>query len=344
MSILLFGDIHMGDHKAFALPASDFPSSRVRIIVQSLRWLLTQVEEHEPSLVVCLGDLIHHPQESNYFLLGLLAEFFENLAKYPGVQVEVLVGNHDANERPSGGMPYRRPVQEIVARAVHVIDRSRQEGDIAFLPYYADLSKVLHALPPGKMVFCHTDVQEHPYGGKRLGPSVAEFPCEEVYSGHVHRGQLLPLEKGQPRFEYVGALLPTSFADQGEEFGALLLTDEGCRRLVNPHAVPFRKVSLTEPAELPDFLDSHAYYLVDLFGSEAYCLDRAEQVRRADLPWVRVRLHPDLPEDVVEVKEEETLEEAEDPARYVDDLIARWAEAHGGDPETGQRLYRGEEV
>ena len=350
MKILVFGDIHMGDHRAFAKPDSECGTTRIRAIFDSLSWILELRANLHPDLVVCLGDLIHMPREADHRLLVMLAEFFDFLGEgLPPRMVQVLVGNHDTCEHPFAQTSYKWCVQRLVSRGCGLINQPVcwEDPGIWFLPYYRNLEVVLEHPRRARIIFCHTDVQEHPYGGRALGPSVEDFVAPYVFSGHVHQPQVVSEGWGVPfqaRFEYVGALLPTSFADAGDlDFGALLLEVEErdkvkSTRLINPFAVPFIKQKVMEGEE--PMLRDDAYLLVDLRGGSKWCGEQAEKLREE--PNVRVRCHVEETE-VPAIEKEDPLEGEGAVGGYVDGLIDRWAAAKGGDPARGRRLYRGED-
>lgn len=337
MKILTFGDIHLS-------------RANLEAMRPSLRWVLETIQARCPALVVCLGDLVQSRNESDHRVLYELVGFFDDLSS--ACPTVTLVGNHDIQYGPDEKHIYQSSLVHVVTPNT-VVDwptfwrggADHHYSPFGLTPYYKGEIPVF--APFVRLLFCHGDIAEHPYGSTVLGPHIAEIggpnsALTHIFCGHQHIPEIL--ESHGRYFEFVGCLAPQSFSDAGDHpFGMVEIeADErtgavsSITRVRNPHAKPYLKHTWREGKDAPE-LRQNAHHLVDVEGSPDFCREASKQL--APLQSVRVRTI-----ERVSVATSELDQPAARPHEYVDELISRYGQAHGADPKVGRALYYDQEA
>ena len=220
--ILEYTDLHFHRWAMFSEPDAEHINSRVARIRESVSWVVEQIREHKPGLVVMGGDLIHNTRSTDYAVFN---QAYLALAEVSAACVEVgakhviLSGNHDRLGRNDDEGVCLLPLAELPNTVL--VDEETDICGHRFIPYTKD------QLEPGdeRITFCHTDIIENKIRGHALGKwSFKDIGSKLVVSGHYHTPCTFGKE-GQ-EFVYVGSLLPHNFVDEGSHYCGILLIDD----------------------------------------------------------------------------------------------------------------------
>lgn len=283
MKYLIFSDLHYHRWTRFAEPDSEFLTTRLRRIHDSVMWVRDQILEGNFDIVVMAGDLIHNPKVADYRVYNIMYSDMEAIADACGktsCEFYILAGNHDMLGRAMNAGTIDLPLTNLPNTRVITEPTHLKKYDVQLLPY----SKHTPVPSDAQLTICHMDVLENQIKGHSLGTwSVDDVGTPKVISGHYHVPKRIQGKKCD--FVYVGSLLPHSFVDAADtEFGIVvgdLTQEQWCTRMVNPHSIPFCKLTVTDRDAFSKVLD--------LYPSEAYWRILCAP---SDLPFILESLAP----------------------------------------------------
>jgi DNA repair exonuclease SbcCD nuclease subunit len=271
MSLLLFTDLHLHDFSQFRVPDTEFGSSRVRSQILSLKWIAEVVEERKPDIVVFGGDFVEDRRRIDWSVYNRGYNEIKRIASIVrsyGGEFFLLRGNHDAY-----GMAEHQsavfPVSGI--SGIRVVSNPQRLAGIKFIPY-------LKGDPPSdgeedvELAIAHLSVIELRINGGSYagGCPIDALGAKRVLAGHYHVASTWHSASGR-RLDYVGAILPRNFSDEGlGHFGATFLDWNGSgsvgrlEQLGNPHAWRFHRI------EDPDLAEGALERLLEGLRSQLY--------------------------------------------------------------------------
>lgn len=243
--ILVYGDLHFAGQDDFELT------------YKTCKWIAGKVEEHKPSLVVCLGDLNHYHQYIDIEALHWLYKGLEGISNacsglYVPADHVVMSGNHDQCSKDVnkgvlsilGLLPSTSTVPE--GPTVHGLRSGLLRDDYpeaVFLAFHRDINKfesvAKQYADPKRILFMHQDFRGAAPGADMVEPEwVSGY--KTVFNGHVHKPQQIgnAVMVGSPQHHNFGD-------DPAEKRGCVLYdTETGeVQRLENPHTLKYVTVT-----------------------------------------------------------------------------------------------------
>lgn len=224
MKLLFCADIHLHNFTQFATRLPSGRNSRLQDQLNIFKQLKDVVESRGVTHLFVLGDVFHSRTkiDVDVFSGGFLA--MQNLAS-TGVQIYILVGNHDQFARVSG-VHSLEPFKMFATVVDKPMVRLLQNGDkakVVMFPYTVDtetLVKQLDAIESADLVLMHQAVREGrvgPYGATGHGEiSLKDMPLDRVryvLAGDFHARQF----DSSGKFHYIGSPLQLNFGESGEE-------------------------------------------------------------------------------------------------------------------------------
>ena len=207
-----------------------------REVFQRVIEYLRRQENLEQSLLIITGDLFHSKTKFLPALWRLLSSFLKNLADI--LEVIVIPGNHDMNEKNNGDLDSLTPICEMLP--VHYLKESGLYwfGDLVFVtsslidkefirfsdidtakyPSTTRFIKLYHGALIGSTVDSGQTIQEdvHAIGTTRFR-KVKDFEgYDAVLLGDIHKYQFL-----KPNIAYSGSLIQQNFGESLENHGIL---------------------------------------------------------------------------------------------------------------------------
>ena len=236
-------------------------SMRLDCLVDSFRWMYEQFKENDVDAIINCGDLtdsdILHAEEN--------AALYEALAYNPGIEELYILGNHEIKNKNStiastsilNGYPNIK-----IYNQVSVVE-SEGSDVIVLVPYLTDkddceeVYKILDKLSDKESVYVFSHMS---YIGENLNNYVlidgldksrmtTIYPnVKGIFNGHLHN------TKDEGIYHQVGSLISSSFGDSYEEgLPGIIILDTSTneiKRIPNPHAILFKKISCSSLKDL----------------------------------------------------------------------------------------------
>jgi DNA repair exonuclease SbcCD ATPase subunit len=249
VKVLAFSDVHLDD-------AVDPSGVQAELFKSTSEWLASLIREHQPSIVVNLGDTNHRDGGMTVGTIRLLKEFYSTLnAAIEGNRIFTIVGNHDQHSR--NGELHVLEQLKWLSNVIDVPVVEEIEGKrILFAPYLRDgdeYMKRVAPLRPFDVVFTHMDIV-----GARMNSSIKSshglgtdwHPA--IFNGHYHCPQEVGNVTviGAPQYRHFGDVDPAGTPARG---AALIEIGQGrprVTRLANPHTKVFAKFKARTAGEL----------------------------------------------------------------------------------------------
>jgi DNA repair exonuclease SbcCD nuclease subunit len=217
---LIWGDAHIHPHKHC--------SERLQHCLDALEWVFQVAEENNVKHLLFLGDLFHERQKIDVLTYQKTFEIFEKYLGKLGLQVFLLLGNHDLWHLQKWDISSVFPLRSIPG--VTVVDRpctlDVAGRPVSFLPYThnpaLDLARIKnkadfrllcgHVAIDGAMWNVMHNIRsevhiEHDGDMTKVGAAVFDG-WDQVFLGHYHAQQKLA-----ENVEYIGSPLQLSFGE-----------------------------------------------------------------------------------------------------------------------------------
>lgn len=172
MKILFIGDPHLR-------------INRFSLAIDLFSWIESEIDKHQPDLVVNLGDTFH---DHAVLRSELLEEFRQHVLRVtPKVPYYYVLGNHD-QYKPKDAK-YHALQNFIGIKRFLVIDSPTELHDITFVPYLADHDQF--PLDTKQICVAHQTFIGADYGYMResAGVDAGKVKAEIIISGHIHKKQ-----------------------------------------------------------------------------------------------------------------------------------------------------------
>lgn len=220
MRILFYGDLHVN----FQYP--DY----MQYLEKTLQHLVSAIKEHNPDLIVNLGDTLDGfgtvDVKSLVWAYNWMERISESIPITDWPSHIILRGNHDLSDKE---LQYAA-VDIMRSPRTAIVAVPEVRWGIAFIPYAHDLAaawELLHSDSSIKVAATHIDWKGYQLpgcismGGWSPGEVEVEFPGLKVFGGHYHR----PAVMGPVRI--VGSPLCKNFNDaDGSDRGFVLYDTE----------------------------------------------------------------------------------------------------------------------
>lgn len=265
--IILFSDIHFHEYKPFSKPTTGGIGSRFQWTLQAINTIFDYALTNEIKHVFFLGDLFHQRTIMYSVVFDRVTECIEK-AKEAGLEIHAMLGNHDYiyNSDTSSSIVRRiRGLDVIDEPTLYTLtDRGETIGCMPFRFKTAKLKEDLQELNQAVQ-------QAYPFTSPQLthlllghfeisGAAVHdEYVLSEVtdkeefegllfkhiFSGHVHKRQILATNNGQV-IEYIGTPLQHTFNNEGCPYGFVVYDFNGETKSTH--------ISLGDIADFPEFV------------------------------------------------------------------------------------------
>jgi len=202
--------------------------------------------------LILLGDVFDARFSINQMAEDNARRCIEELEKN-FIEVAMLTGNHDsyyANTTKINSLNKFSRIAKVINKPTVIFD------EILALPWICEENQeeCMNAIKNAKVPYCagHFDIYGARMNNSKLSdtgmkPSVFK-KFGKVLSGHFHSRQAMG------NIEYIGSMIQTSFADEGEKRGfSILDTDSGTTEFVELDGMKHIRVFLEEERNLEDF-------------------------------------------------------------------------------------------
>jgi len=263
--LVSFTDFHAHIFEDYANPDDEFVNDRFRAQMETLQKVFDIAREHNAPLLFC-GDLFHKRAKLDDVVFTAVFDIF---ASNEDVRVYMIRGNHDSRTNATVTHHWLKPFSHL--KHVTVIDTPRKvfvphdDGDffIYGIPYSDDTAYLKQKInefadyasteeDPGVLA-AHVGVDgsetgkysHRLEGAFKIGdlrPDVFTY----VALGHYHKRQFLG---GLYNTFYIGNTIQTSFSDEGQDKGVMLIDLENIGR---PEFIPIENkkfITVTEITE-----------------------------------------------------------------------------------------------
>lgn len=198
MKVLVFADVHLRDNGSF--PAWNKIGERgftleLENILKGADFIVEQISEHRPKIVVCAGDLYHTPESLSATVLTASHEFLMKVSEVceeVGAKLYILLGNHDLlNENMNIHHLHTLGGYGVVVDKVYELDCG-----LTFVPFMSDKEKfeseMKKAEKTSKLIITHHDFSGLQYetGIKSKSTVKSKYKCQ-VIAGDIHVAQVV---------------------------------------------------------------------------------------------------------------------------------------------------------
>jgi DNA repair exonuclease SbcCD nuclease subunit len=229
VNLLFFSDPHLANWDDFSQLLPNGDNSRLTDLLDLIGRLPELAKKHRADMVVCGGDLFHHPRNINTQVYQKAYAALEAVAANVE-QLILLCGNHDQAlfQRQSATALYplkHLPNTKIILQPDEI---SYPDGTVlSLLPYLEsrdETKRYLRQARPGSVLVSHCGLSEATIGPNEIqidgALSLADLEpleFEAAFFGHYHKAQNLT-----DNVFVLGALSQHNMADRGEKRGVLL--------------------------------------------------------------------------------------------------------------------------
>jgi len=267
MRVLLFSDLHAHQFKPYSITLPNGINSRLQDTLDILNQIKVIAESNKVGLILFGGDLFHVRRVINVQTFNLVFEAIARLKLIRGIQIGLLVGNHDQSDR-SGG------VHSIYAfgSMVEVMDRvgwqafvvGQEQLNILAVLYFTNKQTTLELIKNAGITTGNGPVAmlgHFGVSGALVGSNFVMIDKElmeledlhsdnfnQVFLGHYHETQQLA-----PNVRYIGAPIQHNWGDSGQDRGCLLWDTNTNKVNFIPLRYPhFVRMNLDELEHLPN--------------------------------------------------------------------------------------------
>jgi exonuclease SbcD len=276
--IIAFSDFHAHIFNDYAKPDPEYVNDRFRAQMETLEEVFSIARE-EGATVLFAGDLFHKRSKIDDIVFNSVYKVF---AENPDVHVTMVRGNHDARTNATVTAHWLETFKYLPNVTVYDVpdfgyveagdSRTGDGFDIYAIPYsddtaflkqeiakFAEMAKqsntpsvlVGHIGVDGSEVGQYSHRLEGAFKVGDLFPDVFDY----VLLGHYHKRQFLA---GLDNVCYIGNTIQTSFSDEGQEKGVMLLDTD---KKTKPEFIPIKNkqfITLTEiTADTQDIIDNN---------------------------------------------------------------------------------------
>lgn len=249
-----------------------------------MQFVVNVAIDQEVKRIVILGDLFHNHFQIRLEVLEFWDRWLDVLSDIPGVEVVVLVGNHDQSGDYKAGGHALSVFKRIKKPNLHIVDGPVQLGLFGYLPYIhsrdqliADANK-LYGLG-ARVLVNHTTYAGSKYESGMYAPDgidPIELPFNLLITGHIHSRQRFITTRGQTVI-MPGTSRWDTASDANEPKGLWLVSHSSLdgsiqsERFIDTSAVvtPIVSVSLSEGDVIPEF-PKNARVAIELTGSSTW--------------------------------------------------------------------------
>ncbi len=259
MKIGVYTDVHCA-YTSSILPLQSSTSkytTRLQMVVDTFRWMYSEFKSQSVDLIVNCGDL--------FDTFKLRAEEISAMAEALSFNTQIpeyhIIGNHELMDKRRNF--YATALLDNYQHINVVNQPLKLSNGLSFLPYmsWEDAQDSLPLLR-NSILFSHIDIE-----GSQVTPQyvldtgVTPQKLSELFrlvvNGHIHVYQKL-----RNNVYNIGATTSTSFSDDPEYVPGIAIidtTDYSIRRISNPYAILFRRISVNNIAELADYCNTLSY-------------------------------------------------------------------------------------
>lgn len=278
------------------LPKWESYTTRLKMIINSYRWMYELFNEHQVDLIVNCGDTF----DSHMLKAEEISAISECYGLSKGVHEYHIVGNHEMinskfySNHMLGNIDF-----------IEVIDEPMKIGNMSFLPYRKpeDITYELLESLKSDILFSHIDIKgstirtgyDLEYG---IDPEYLAMNFVNTFNGHIHRGGMVNTSVNTVR--NIGSMTGLSFADSNSYLPRVLIYDtdqDFAETFNNPQTIVFRKITASSIDEFMNKLGSlNKNYMYALRVTVPYSKrdEISEILRTTDYKIVASRINVDI--------------------------------------------------
>ena len=256
MKILIYSDLHCS-YTSSILPLytgkKDIYTTRLRMIIETGRWLSNLAQEKKVDLIINGGDTFDSTLIKTEEL-NAIREFFSFFEELP-IPHHVIVGNHEkvnenfnASEILSG---FKNITVEKIPRKINEF--------VSVLPYKdsKEIDSSLLKEISNQLLISHIDIQgsclrDSYILDSGVNPELLSEFFEFVANGHLHTAERLETSKNQ--VWNIGGVSSISFVDNQEYIPSAVIYNtesNSFERVNNPCSILFRRITIDSVSYLP---------------------------------------------------------------------------------------------
>lgn len=214
--------------KIIAIGDQHFQINNIQEVNIFIKNILILIDNINPDIIVCLGDLLHTHERLHTIALNMALEFLDKLRKKS--KTYVLVGNHDYinNTQFLSTNHWLNPVKEW--NNIEIVDNIKilDEFKICFVPYVYPgrfkeaLETIVDNYKDFNLIFAHQE-----FYGCKMGAITSiegdnwDIDNPFIISGHIHSRQRL-----QDNIYYTGSCMQHAFGESDNNIIAYIKISE----------------------------------------------------------------------------------------------------------------------
>lgn len=233
--VAVIADVHLHNWPQFAVWENGI-NSRLLRTYECLEWVCTDAVKNGCTSIIVGGDLFHSRKHIEHSVI-VYADMFLGFAESVGLEVFLLVGNHDLSMKGDGcnALSMFNGCAKVIDKQC-VLDIPKF-GKVGFVPWTEDPNEVLAAVEMADSKKAIGIIGHVGIGGGKVGPRDFEVPgsiaqglfkadlFEWVILGHYHGSQVLNPDR-QANMFYVGSPLQHNFGDRGGCHGYMIVENK----------------------------------------------------------------------------------------------------------------------
>ncbi len=259
LKIFIYSDLHISKTSSILpLTFDDVYTYRQNMIIETGKFLVKQIKELNPDIIVNLGDTFDNHTLTSYDV-NTASEFFKCFEDVINIPHYVLVGNHDMLNSKYNAVDLLDNINniQVIKEPITLYD------NLAFMPYVDKVN--INNMPEGTFLFSHLDIEGSTIRNNILlkegiSTKVLKEKYKLVFNGHIHRAGILD------NVVNVGSITTHSFSDANDSVPQCYIfdTDTMDLNIIQSHCCPlFRKYN-PDNMNVDVYLDELEDYLSNL--------------------------------------------------------------------------------
>lgn len=256
-------------------------------------FVLLMATTHAVNRIEILGDLFHNHFQIRLEVLEFWDKWLDQLSDLIGVEVVVLVGNHDQSGDYKAGGHALSVFKRNKKPNLYIVDKELQLGPFGYLPYIHSSDEFLGRARKlydagARTLVSHTTYSGSKYESGMYAPDGIDpelLPFDTLITGHIHSRQRFSTPSGKSVI-MPGTSRWDTASDANEPKGLWLVEHDGSTGKIVAEqfldtsnvVTPIVSVTLREGDAIPTF-PTNARVAVDLIGSSAWVTKMKSQLK-----------------------------------------------------------------
>ena len=247
MKFLVTGDWHVGN-LSFGVIQDGGKNSRLLDVANTVEKISTFAREQSVDMLIHCGDVFQTNRPTTEDQL-IFYRFLHQTHNIDGIDVRVIIGNHDYNSQLGKGHALKLFMQMFEGSGVKIYDKTQWEEcegyHICFYPYRGEEPDWSGRDRDKSILVCHSHLEGAVVGAEPFeirddkATKFKDLPVRAVFAGHFHKPQLL---SKNPLVFYPGSIQPIDFNERNDIKGVVLVDTDDWR----PRPAGFRTRRLVQ--------------------------------------------------------------------------------------------------